>query len=108
MTDTTDDDGTMSLADLDEEIERLKREKQRVKTLLQDPDESRKRRARRGIAFGRWAETVLLTGEQMQAARALADEDDRHLFGDDVLQADGWRYDKVSDRWYGPSVPARG
>lgn len=107
MTDTTDDD-TMSLEELDKEIARLQGEKKRVQDLLQSPEETGKRRARRGIAFGRWVETVVLTGEQMQAARALADEDDRWLFGDGVLKADGWRYEKQSDRWHGPSVRASG
>ena len=108
MSDATDDDGTMSVADLDQEIERLQREKQRVETLLQNPEQSRKRRDRRGIAFGRWMETVQLTGEQMQAAQALADKDDQWLFRDDILKADGWRYDKQSDRWHVPSVRASG
>ena len=95
---------TMSLAELDEEIDRLEKEKDRVQTLLQSPEESGKRRARRGIAFGRWAEIVALTGEQMKAARSLADEPDRWLFDDEVLIADGWRYDAQSDRWHRPSA----
>ena len=95
---------TMSLAELDKEIERLQEEKERVEALLQNPEESSKRRARRGIAFGRWLETMAVTPEQMVAVQALADEVDRWLFGEEVLIADGWLRDPKSDNWNGPSV----
>ena len=86
----------MSVAEINKEIERLQREKQRVKELLQNPEESRKRRDRRGIAFGRWVETMALTAEHMKAVQASADEEDGWLFGDEVLIADGWQHDPKS------------
>ena len=94
----------MSVAEIDEEIERLQMEKQRVQALLQSPEESGKRRARRGIAFGQWAETMALSPEHMTSARALADEADRWLFDEEVLKADGWRYDENQNRWSRPQV----
>ena len=95
---------TMSVAEINEEIERLQKEKERVQGLLENPEESGKRRARRGIAFGRWAETMALSPEHMTSARALADEADRWLFDEEVLKADGWRCDEKQNRWSRPQV----
>ena len=72
----------MRLDAIDWEIERLRAQRQRVAALLRDPDESKKRRGRRGIALGRWVQTLELTPEQMKQMRALADEEDRWLCGD--------------------------
>ena len=94
----------MSLAEIDQEIVRLQEVKQRVQTLLHNPEDGRKRRARRGIAFGRWAETVALSPEHTTNARALTDEADHLLFDEEVLPADGWRYVERRDRWSRPQV----
>ena len=78
------------LDDIDWQIERLRAQRQRVAARLRDPDESGKRRGRRAMALARWVQTLELTPEQLKQMRALADAEDRGLFADEVLTADGF------------------
>ena len=101
-------DDSMSMAELTEEIHRLQTEHDRIQEILVNPVEIAKRRARRGVGLGRWAETLVLTAAQMDSARLLTDKVDRWLYLDYVLRADGWQHDPKSGdagTWRGPRPP---
>lgn len=87
MTDATD---TMSLEELDKEIQRLQEEKQRVQALLESSEQRTARRLRRRYVFGQWLETMALNADQLAAIREVAGDKDGWLFDKDVIEADGW------------------
>ena len=95
---------TMRLENIDVALERLRAKRTRVVAVLCDPGESAKRRERRGRVFARWVETFEVTPARMRRMRALADANDRVLFADSVLSADGWRRD-TDGHWHGPLSP---
>ena len=93
----------LRLDEIQTEITRLTDELARIKALLNDPVQIENRRARRGVGLGRWAETEVLSVEQMATARNLADRVDHWLYdNNDVLLADGWTFDQAVNAWRGP------
>ena len=75
-------------AALDAEIDKLTKRR----NLLADPKERENRRIRRVQLVGRWAVTLALGENHLQAIRNLAGEQ-AWLFDTDILKSDGWEMD---------------
>lgn len=90
--------------DYDKEISRLREERDRLKKLLDDPQQQKQRRTRRAQIVGDFAtRSVLWKDSQMDGIRKVAAEtgEDR-LFTDRLLERDGWRHDDDKGNWHTP------
>ena len=88
--------------DIDAEIARLQRERDRLTWLRTDPEQRAAREARRDQVMARWARGRGLVPEQLAEIHQLAGARDAWMWEDDWLTADGWQRDE-SDRWTGPA-----
>ena len=91
--------------DYDTEIKRLQQEKDKLQKMLDDSDEKKQRRTRRAQIVGEYAtRDVSWRDAQMDGIRKVAAKtQEGWLFGDKLLQLDGWRHDDEG-RWHPPEA----
>ena len=89
--------------DYDNEIGRLQKEKAQLKSMLEDPEKQKQRRTRRAQIVGDYAtRSVVWNDAHMAGIRKVATAtDEGWLFGDRLLQLDGWGHDKGN--WHPPT-----
>ena len=91
--------GVMTLSEIDREIAALTAERERVVALMRDPKQRVARRGRCEPAFARWVEKRGLSPADLEDVRDAAHPDDRWLFDEEFLEADGWTIDGESHFW---------
>ena len=87
-------DELRTIADYDREIAELEQERDRVRALLADPDQSAMRTRRVHELVGEWRSRQPVSEAELDEVRALAGED-AWMLADDVLVADRWTRSEV-------------
>lgn len=91
--------------DYNQEIERLRQERDKLQNMIDDPDEKKQRRTRRAQIVGEYAtRSIAWRDAQMDSIREVAAKTKEDwLFGAKLLQLDGWRHDNQGN-WHPPNA----